>query len=255
MLKLLDRIVPGIFFLALLALWQIACTLFHIPAFLLPSPLAVLERIAQIPDRMLVHFLATLREVLLGFAVATAGGVVLAIATAHSRLLTRTLYPLLVVSQTMPIVAIAPVLVIWFGPGDIARLTVVFLIAFFPIFVNMTAGLLRVDEELLDLVRGLNASRWKVLTKIRLPNALPHLFTGMRVSIALSVIGAVVSEFVAAEQGLGYLVFTGATNIDTSLVFAAVFLLAVMGVVLFQFVRLAQSLVVPWARDTNEGEA
>jgi NitT/TauT family transport system permease protein len=147
------------------------------------------------------------------------------------------------------------VLVIWFGPGDVARFIVVFLIAFFPIFVNTTTGLLRVDPDLIDLVRGLNASRWRIFTKIRFPNALPHVFTGMRVSITLSVIGAVVAEFVAATRGLGYLVFTGATNIDTKLVFASVALLAIMGIVLFQLVRYAQTLAVPWARETSEGGA
>ncbi len=169
-------------------------------------------------------------------------------ATAHSRVLSRTVLPLLVMSQTVPTIAIAPILVIWFGPGEAARLIVVFMIAFFPIVVNTTAGLLRVNEELIDLVRGLNASRWKIFTKIRLPNALPHIFTGMRISIALSVIGSVVGEFVAATEGLGYLIFSANTNLDTKLAFAAVVLLAAMGIVLFQIVRLAQRLLVPRRR-------
>ena len=250
-----DRALPGLFFVGLLAAWQIVCDVFAVPDFLLPSPLVIVQKIAEIPDRMLLHLAATLEEVLVGFALATLGGVFLASITAHSRLLSRTLFPLLVVSQTVPTVAIAPVLVIWVGPGDIARYTVVFLIAFFPVVVNTTAGLLQVDKELIDLVRGLNASRWKIFTKIRLPNALPHIFTGMRISIALSVIGAVVAEFVAATEGLGYLVFSGATNMDTKLVFAAVVLLGTMGIILFQLVRLAQTWAVPWAQKTREGEA
>jgi NitT/TauT family transport system permease protein len=131
----------------------------------------------------------------------------------------------------------------------------VFLIAFFPMVVNTTAGLLRVNEELIDLARGLNASRWKIYTKIRMPNALPHIFTGMRISIALSVIGAVVAEFVAAQQGLGYLIFSANTNLDTKLVFAGVALLAVMGIILFQLVRLAQQFAIPWAREAAPGGA
>ncbi len=254
-LKLLDRFLPGLFFAGLLVLWQVACDAFRVPDFLLPSPVVILGKIAEIPDRMLLHLVTTLDEVLLGFFAALAGGIALATITAHSRLLSRTLYPLLVVTQTVPTIAIAPVLVIWFGPGDVARLIVVFLIAFFPIFVNTTAGLLRVDSDLIDLARGLKASRWKIFTKIRFPNAVPHIFTGMRVSITLSVIGAVVAEFVAATQGLGYLVFSGATNLDTKLVFAAVVLLAAIGIVLFQLVRMAQSFAVPWARDTREGGA
>jgi NitT/TauT family transport system permease protein len=255
MSKPIDRILPAVFFIVLIAGWQVALGIFHVPDFILPAPSQIVGKIIQIPDRMLLHFSATLAEVLAGFALALIGGVALAVVTAHSRFLARALYPLLVVSQTVPTIAIAPILVIWFGPGNIARLAVVFLIAFFPIFVNTTAGLLRVDEDLIALVRGLNGSRWMIFTKIRLPNALPNLFTGMRISITLSVIGAVVAEFVAATQGLGYLVFTGATNMDTKLVFAAVVILAAMGIALFQLVRLVEKFAVPWAGRVREGEA
>ena len=251
MARTLDRFLPATFFLLVLAAWQIACDLFGVPEFLLPSPVAIIKKIAEVPERMLLHTLATLREVVIGFAIACAGGIVLASVTAHSRLFGRTVFPMLVMSQTIPTIAIAPILVIWFGPGDASRLIVVFLIAFFPIVVNTTAGLLRVSEELIDLARGLNASRWKIYTKIRMPNALPHIFTGMRISIALSVIGAVVAEFVAAEQGLGYLIFSANTNLDTKLVFAGVVLLATMGIILFQIVRIAQQFAVPWARETG----
>jgi len=253
--RALDRILPIAFFLLVLAAWQVSCNVFAVPDFLLPSPIAIAKKIAELPERMLLHTLTTLREVLIGFAAACIGGIVLASLTAHSRLFGRTVFPMLVMSQTIPTIAIAPILVIWFGPGDAARLIVVFLIAFFPMVVNTTAGLLRVNEELIDLARGLNASRWKIYTKIRMPNALPHIFTGMRISIALSVIGAVVAEFVAAEQGLGYLIFSANTNLDTKLVFAGVVLLAVMGIILFQLVRLAQQFAVPWARESAATEA
>jgi NitT/TauT family transport system permease protein len=132
---------------------------------------------------------------------------------------------------------------------------VVFLIAFFPIVVNTTAGMLRVDEELIDLISGLNASRRKIFTKIRLPNALPYMFTGMRISIGLSVIGAVVAEFVIADRGLGYLVFSATSNLDTVLVFAAFTLLAVMGIVLFRLVLLVQKLALLGAAESEEGQA
>lgn len=244
---------PVGFLVALLVLWQVACDTLAIPPFLLPSPYQIGQKIVALFDRLMLHMAQTLMEVMAGFVLACAGGIFIAVITAHSRFLARTLYPILVISQVVPTIAIAPLLVIWFGPGDVARLIVVFLIAFFPMVVNTTAGLLQVDEELIDLVRGLNGSRWKIFTKIRMPNSLPSVFTGMRISIALSVIGAVVAEFVAADAGLGYLIFTGATNLDTDLVFAAVVLLAVMGIVLFQLVRLANRLVVPWARHMQEG--
>ncbi len=248
-------LLPVGFFIALLAVWEVAVALIEIPDFLRPSPLSIAAKISEIPARLMRHTWVTFSEVIIGFSLATIGGIVLAAVTAHSRFLSKTILPLLVISQVVPTIAIAPMLVIWFGPGDIARLTVVFLIAFFPVVVNTTAGLLSVEAELIDLVRGLNASRWKIFIKIRMPNALPHIFTGMRISIALSVIGAVVAEFVAAEEGLGYLVFSAATNLDTRLVFAAVALLAVMGVVLFHLVRVGQRLAVPWALSTKDGEA
>ena len=252
--RALDRVLPFAFFVLLLAAWQVGCDAFEVQEFLLPSPLAIVAKIAEVPERLILHTMTTLREVLIGFAAACVGGIVLASFTAHSRMFARTVFPMMVMSQTVPTIAIAPILVIWFGPGDTSRLIVVFLIAFFPMVVNTTAGLLRVNEELIDLARGLNASRWKIFTKIRMPNALPHIFTGMRISIALSVIGAVVAEFVAAEQGLGYLIFSANTNLDTKLVFAGVVLLAVMGIILFQAVRIAQQLVLPWSREAAPGQ-
>jgi NitT/TauT family transport system permease protein len=252
MLKAIDRLLPLLFFIAVVVAWELSVDLFDVPVFVLPAPSVVVERIAETPARMFMHMLATLQEVLIGFALALIGGGALAVMVAESRFLSRTLYPLLVVSQTVPVVAIAPVLAVWFGPGNISRLIVVFLIAFFPIFVNAAAGLIRVDRDLIDLVRGLNASRWKILWKIRVPSSVPFLFTGMRISITVAVIGAVVGEFVASSQGLGFLVFTGATNLDTPMVFAAVVLLAILGIVLFQAVRAIQFWAVPWAR--GEGD-
>ena len=251
----LNRVLPTLFLLGLLLLWELAVHVLDIQDFLLPSPSAIAARIVEIPERLAAHAWVTLREVLIGFSLALAIGVAIAVVIAHSRALSRTLYPVLVVTQVVPTIAIAPVLTIWLGPTDAARLLVVFLIAFFPIVVNTTAGMLRVDEELIDLIRGLNASRWKIFTKIRMPNALPFLFTGMRISITLAVIGAVVAEFVVSERGLGYLVFSATTNLDTVLVFTAVTLLAVMGIVLFRLVLLLQRLALPWAHEAEEGEA
>ena len=255
MLARFNRSLPTLFLIGLLVFWELAVRILAVPDFLLPSPSSIVDKIFEIPDRLMWHAWATLREVLIGFGIAAVGGIFIAVVIAHSRALSRTLYPVLVITQVVPTIAIAPVFTIWLGPTDISRLLVVFLIAFFPIVVNTTAGMLRVDEELIDLIRGLNASRWKIFTKIRMPNALPYMFTGMRISITLAVIGAVVAEFVVSERGLGYLVFSATTNLDTVLVFTAVTLLAVMGIVLFQLVRLAQKLALPWALEAEEGEA
>lgn len=249
MAGLLSRMLPLLVAVGLILLWEAIVVVANIPDFLLPSPVSIITKMLSMPERLAMHTLVTLKEVLVGFSLALIGGVLLASLMTQIPWFGRAVFPLLIVSQTVPTIAVAPLLVIWFGPGETARLIVVFLICFFPIVVNSTSGLLRVDRDLVDMANGLKASPWRVFLKIRLPNALPHIFTGMRISIALAVIGAVVSEFVAAERGLGYLVFTASSNLDTRLVFTAVTLLAAMGIVLFQSVRLLQGFSVPWLRE------
>ncbi len=246
---------PAALLAVLLVVWQILSDILQVPAYLLPAPLDIFSRILEIPDRLLGHTIVTLREVVAGFALAVVVGVFLAIIISHSRFLAESLYPLLVLSQEIPQVAIAPILVIWFGFGDLPKILVAFLISFFPIVVNTSAGLLQVNEDLIYLIRGLNASRWQILTMIRLPNALPHFFTGMRISITLAVIGAVVGEFVGGTAGLGFLVFTGTASLDTRLTFAAITVLGVMGISLFWLVGFLQRLLLPWAIPPADGEA
>ena len=246
--KIVDKLLPAFFFIVLVAAWQIACDVFAVPDFLLPSPLVILQKIAEIPDRMLLHAMVTLREIVIGFALATVGGITLAAITAHSRLLSRTIFPLLVVSQTIPTIAIAPVLVIWFGPGDVARLTVVFLIAFFPIVVNMVTGLLAIEEELLDLCRILHSGRWQEFSKVRLPNALPYFFSSLKVASTLAVIGAIIGEFVGGSEGLGHLIIIANTELRTSMSFVCLFSLSILGFLLYGFVVLAERVFMPWEK-------
>ncbi|MEQ9815230.1 MAG: ABC transporter permease [Azospirillaceae bacterium] len=237
-----------VFFLCLIVLWQVAVDTGFLLRFIVPSPTDVLGEIAGRWDRLLMHLGYTLM-------IALAIGVTMAVLIAHSRFLAESLYPILVLSQVVPTIAIAPLLSIWFGPGEVTKLIVVFLITVFPIVVNTTAGLLQVDDDLLYVVKGLKASRWKIFVLIRMPNALPSLFAAMRISITLAVIGAVVAEFVAGSIGLGYVVFTGAANVNTRLVFAAVVILGAMGIALFTAVKLLQRVALPWAQGTKEGEA
>lgn len=251
MRRAIDHLWPYLFVLSVLVVWQVSCDVFKIPQFLLPTPLAILDKIVTLHARLAIHILATLREIVGGFVIAVVGGTILAVLTSQSRILARSLLPILVTSQAIPTIATAPILVVWLGPTDAARLAVVFLIAFFPIVVNTATGLISADQQLVDLVTGLNGSRWKMLVKVRLPNALPYLFTGMRISVVLSVIGAVVGEFVASTRGLGYLIFTGAANLETPLVFAAVAILAVIGNVLYRSVIGLQWLIMPWSRSAD----
>ncbi|MGE0630110.1 MAG: ABC transporter permease [Hyphomicrobiaceae bacterium] len=237
---------------AILLLWETCCRLIPIPNYVLPTPLAIAQLMVERSGVLIKHGLVTLREILLGFAIATTCGVLLGIAIAQSRFVERALLPLLVASQSVPTIALAPILIIWFGPTDVARLAVVFIISFFPIVVSTISGLKQVNIEFIDLVRGLGVGPVRLLLKIKLPAALPQIFTGMRISIVLAVIGAVVGEFVASTQGLGYLIFTSAANLEVTLMFSAVVLLAVFGITLYQTLALAQWIAIPWAPGTRE---
>ena len=235
-----------------LVMWQVIVVLFSIPSFTLPTPLAIFDRMVSDWTLLLTNAWTTLRVILAGFSAAVVGGMILATVIVHSRFVRETLYPLLVASQLVPQVAIAPLLTIWFGIGDLPKVIVAFLISFFPMVVNTSRGMAGVNEDLIYLMRGLNASTWQILWKIRIPNALPMVFAGMRISITLAVIGAVVGEFVAGSSGLGYLVFVGTANIDTRLTFSAIAWLSVLGLVLFGLVVWAEHFAVPWARSMEE---
>lgn len=252
---LLGRWKSILLFALMIMAWQLAVDAGFVLRYIVPSPTDVLAEMVNRWDRLVMHTGYTLSIALMGFVIALGVGVAMAVMIAHSRFLAESLFPILVLSQVVPTIAIAPLLTIWFGPGEVTKLIVVFLISVFPIVVNTTAGLLQVDDDLLNVVRGLKASRWKIFLLVRLPNALPHLFSAMRISITLAVIGAVVAEFVAGSIGLGYVVFTGAANVNTRLVFAGVVLLGIMGIFLFVAVKLLQRIALPWAQGAQEGEA
>jgi len=192
------------------------------------------------------HAAVTIKEVVVGFALAFWVGVVLAVAIAYSRLLERTVYPFVIASQTIPIIAIAPLLLIWLGYGLSPKVIVVALISFFPIVVNMVDGLKAVDSDMVAMMRTLGASRWQIFTKLQVPSSLPFLFSGTKVGIAVSVIGAVIGEWVGGRAGLGYLMTISVPYFLTARVFAAVFILSLMGIALFLAVTILERLLLRW---------
>ena len=244
----LDRAAPLLTVAALLLTWEAAVRLFAIPAFLLPPPSAVLRAGFAIPGTVwLGHVWATLRVVLMGYAAAVLVAVPLAVALASSRLLSRTLYPLLVVVQSTPIVAIAPIIVVTLGAGALPRVFITFLITFFPIVVSTITGLQATPPELIELSRALRAGRRREILHIRLPFAVPHLFAALRVSTTLAVIGAVVAEFVAAEQGLGYFIAYATSNLRTAAAFAGLAVLVAISLALFHAVTVVQRVWLGWS--------
>jgi NitT/TauT family transport system permease protein len=246
-------VLPTLVFAGLIVLWEACVRLFAIPEFLLPAPSAILDAIVQQAPNVLLHTRATMFTILAGFAASILVGFPLAIAIASSPLLANALYPLLVLTQSVPKVAIAPLLVIVFGANEVPRIVVTFLVAFFPLVISIAAGLLATPPELVELGRSLKASWAQELFRIRLPSATPFVFSGLKMAITFSVIGAVVGEFVAADRGLGYLITSSTAFFRTPLAFGAVVLLAVIGIVLFQIVVIIERAFFSWSITDSRG--
>ncbi|NLG72377.1 MAG: ABC transporter permease [Chloroflexi bacterium] len=234
-------------FLAIL-LWDLFVRLTNVPPFILPSPRLVLERFLQVlqDGSLLRHSLVTLQEVLAGLALGLTTASALGYLLAKSRWAERLLAPYIVASQSIPTVAIAPLLVIWFGPGLFSKVLTSALIVFFPVLVNSIVGLRSVPADLRDLMRSLHATRWQMFTLLEIPASLPVVLGGLRVGATLSVIGAVVGEFVGADQGLGFMINRARGQYDTALVFVAVLTLVAMALALYGIVVLLESRLLSW---------
>lgn len=239
---------PTIVLGILIVVWQAAVDLGWIPSTTLAAPSSVADYVWSNGAMLLEHAGTTLTEVVIAFAIALTAGVVIAILVSEFRVLEESVLPLLVVSQVIPSIAIAPLLVLLLGFGLAPKVATAAIIAFFPVLVNTVAGLRTLPRETRELGAVLKASRWQMLRMFSLPNALPYIFAGARVSITLSVIGAVVGEFVTAQSGLGFLVLQGSSTLNPPMLFAALFFLAVLGIGLFTIVRIVEWAVLPWAR-------
>lgn len=240
------------------ALWQLAVVLAHPPDYLLPTPSAIFSELMSAPLWYLGHALQTVGATLLGFALALVVGCLAAVGIVYSRVLENTLYTLLVALNSVPKVALAPLFIIWMGTGLASKVAISFLIALFAIVVDSVLGLRSVDPDAVDLFRSLRGGRLQTLLWLRAPNALPHLFSGMKVAMSLALVGAIAGEFVASQAGLGYVILAAQGAFQTTRVFAAIVLLGILGTILFFIVDLAERLVCPWhvshrARHRGEG--
>jgi NitT/TauT family transport system permease protein len=237
-----------VFYVAAVLLWESLIRLLHVPDWLLPAPSQILDVIADKNSVVLYHTLVTLNETLLGFVLALALGVICAIGIVHFTLLRDTLYPSLIMFNSFPKVAIAPLFVVWIGVGIESKIANAFLTALFPIVLNTIMGLTAMDPELLELVRSMSKSRWVLFWKIRLPHSLPYLFAGCKIAVPLAVIGSIVGEFISGRSGLGYLVLSANNYFNTPLAFTALLYLVLMSLALYGLVIAAEKLLVPWYR-------
>ena len=247
---------PLMILLLLFLIWEVWVRVAGTPRWMLPPPSAIVDSFRADYRLLLQHTRVTLLEVLLGFGLALIAGLLAGIAIDSSRILERAIYPLLIASQTIPMVALAPLMLIWFGYGLFPKILLTALVGFFPIAVNTVDGLRSADREVIALLRTMGATRWQRFTIARVPAALPLIFSGARVAVTFCVIGAVFAELVGSSEGLGYLMQRAAAQFQTARVFAAIVILALMGIGLFGLVSLIERLVLPWrtfVTDAREG--
>ncbi len=248
LVKLLPWVVLAGFFL----LWEAACRAFAIPTFILPPPSLIWAAFVQFQGPIIDHAWQTLMTTLIGFAIAVVFGLLLGIAVGSSRAIYEALYPLMVGFNAIPKVAVVPILIIWFGIGTVPAILTAFLISFFPIVVNVATGLATIEPELQDVLRSLGASKAQIIWKVGVPRAMPYFFAALKVAITLAFVGSVISETVASNKGVGYLMMTANANLNVPLVFAGLVVLAFLGVALYELFAILERRVTFWATRAND---
>ncbi len=237
---------PLLLLLLLLGAWELSVRWLDMKPFILPAPSRVLITFIDNFSMLVRHGAVTFSEILLGLLLGGLGGILLAILVFYSPVMDKALYPLIIGSQMIPVFAIAPILIVWMGYGLWPKVTVAALICFFPLVVNVSDGLREPAEEAVDLFRSMGATRRQIFWKLRLPASLPTLFSGLKVSATLAVVGATIGEWVGSHQGLGYLMLQSNARLRMSLVFAAILMLAILGLFLFGAIRIIERRVVHW---------
>lgn len=244
----LESAMPWLFVAGLLLVWQLACVGFNIPNFLLPRPSVVVQAFVAQFNPIMENSWDTLVRTVIGFVLAVILGALLGVAIGSSRLIYRGLYPVLIGFNSVPKVAVVPIFVIWFGTGAVPAVLTAFLVSFFPIAVNVATGLATVEPELLDVLRSLGARKRQILIKVGLPRSLPYFFASLKIAITLAFVGTIISETVASSSGIGYLMMAATANFDTPLVFAGLFVIAVMGIVMYAIFAVVEQRMTFWAK-------
>lgn len=237
--------------IGLLALWEIVVRELGIRSIILPPPSEIVVAIFERRDILLMQLWPSLYLTVLGFALSVAGGIAVAVLITYSSIFRKGFYPIIVVSQVVPKISIAPLFIVWFGTGTMSSLLLAFLIAFFPMTINSALGFQSIDEDIHLMARTFMGTRWQIFWKIRMPNALPYIFSGMKISITLAIIGVIVSEFVASQEGIGYLIKFAGGLLDTPLMMAAIAVLSISGLALYGLIALVEQRTVYWQATTD----
>ncbi|MEN3112616.1 ABC transporter permease [Uliginosibacterium paludis] len=245
--RTVSRLAPWILTLLVVVSWEAVCRGFAIPSFLMPAPSAIWQTGLAMAAPIMEHATHTLITTLAGFAVAVIFGALLGMVVGSSPLIYKALYPMLVGFNSVPKVAFVPVLVVWFGIGTVPAILTAFLISFFPVVVNVATGLSTLEPELEDVLRSLGASRLDILKKVGLPRSMPFFFASLKVAITLAFVGSVMSETVASNVGIGYLMMSASSSMNMPLVFAGLVVIGIMGVVMYELFALLERRITGWA--------
>src|SRR5215467_9190869 len=251
--RALEAAAPWILLAAIVLLWEAACRLFDVSEFIVPAPSAILVSLVQYAKPIEIHALHTFWTTLVGFAIGVVVGMVLGFIAGSSRLTYNALYPLMVGFNSVPKTAFVPVLVVWFGIGTLPAIVTAFVICFFPITVNVSAGLATIEPEMEDVLRSLGASRMDILWKIGLPRSLPYFFASLKVAITLAFVGSVVSETVAGDEGIGYLMMSAGSQMRMPLVFAGLIVISIMAMIMYQVFAVLERRMTGWATRRMDG--
>lgn len=242
----ISRLRPLLVFAAFFLLWELLVNAFHLPAYLLPAPTAVVWDLYQQAWALMGHTFVTGQEVVFGYVIAILIGIPLAMLISFSKIAREILYPILIISQVVPKVVLAPLFIIWFGIGMMPKLILVFLLCFFPIVLSAVAGFRAIDDETIEFAQSTGATPWRQFRLIRFPHALPSIFVGLKLAATMSVIGAIVAEFVSSDRGLGYVLMLISGEMNTTRAFSIIVILSLMGLALYWLVELIERLVIPW---------
>lgn len=243
----LENALPWLVIAGMFLVWEIACRAFDVPVFILPAPSVIAESMVKWWSPLLANAWATLKTTVVGFLMAVGFGLLLGVAIGSSVLVYRGLYPLLIAFNSVPKVAVVPILVIWFGAGFWPAVLTAFLISFFPIVVNVATGIATVEPELRDVLRALGAKPRDIITKVGLPRAMPYFFASLKVAITVAFVGSIISETVAANEGIGHLMLVASSRFDVPLVFAGLIVTGVMGVLMYWVAVTIEERTTGWA--------
>ncbi len=227
-------------------LWAFIVWVFQIKPYILPGPIAVIKTLLSSWKAIAPNLLVTINEIIIGYILTVIISIPCATLISYSRAFERTVYPLLLLLQLIPKVAIAPLFIIWFGFGIYPKIFMVFLLSFFPLLIDSVVGFKSLNPRLIYVAKSMTDSEWDFFWKIRLPNALPNIFSGLKVSIAFATVGAIVGEFVGSDKGLGYLLLRANGDLNTQLLFAVLLVLSIVGIILYEMIELLEKIAIPW---------